>query len=321
MKKALFAAAMTAMIAGAGVMSQAVPLAQAKIDISGLAQTYYSYGEGAGQNDQLEINRARLKLVAAASDNIAITSQYEFSQITANTHLLDLYADFKFDNTALTVKAGQFALPFAYEAVICPYDYALASTNYFTNAFATRDRGVMVAYPFSNMVEGKAWVSNGVAANLDGVQATTDDRNDFGAMIEVKPVDGLSFKAFGNYINRMPAASTTETDGIFYGAGFKYDYSGFSFASEYGVEDLDNKNTVTGVKTSADTDVWYAQAAYKIPETNLQAVARFDGDNGNDNTTLGINWDFDKSARFQFQHNFAENDDQDISVAQLSVRF
>ncbi len=360
MKKALFAAAMTAMIAGAGVMSQAVPLAEARIDISGFAQMGYTFGDGGlQQNDQLQINRSRIKLIAVPSEKVKLVSQFEFakvytdpSNVNGSTHLLDLYAVLDYFKP-VEILAGQIPAPFAYEATISPYNYELiSSTSMASEGLVIRERGLAASYPINDMVTTKAWVSNGGGQAL-GSQYATDDRNDYGAMVEVKPVDNFSFKIVAHKFNESDKVSEvgsvlTNGDGTAFGGGFKYNYGAFAVTAEYGNIDVDVDNILNaripalvapGIAASVEDEIWYFQASYKVPDTNLQLVGRYDSadkviapagggasiDSDRQTTILGVNWDFDKNARLQLERSFIESkglySNYDKTKLQLAVKF
>jgi len=194
-------------------------------------------------------------------------------------------------------------------------------------ATAVRDRGMAATYAPSKVIQFKGWLSAG-EGTVNGAQTSVDDRNEYGALIQVNPYDNLSFKVVGH---EFTSDSALYREGSAFGGGYTYKIGNFTSMGEMGLFDYDQ------VGVNNEMTIYYAQLGYKVPKTDFQFVGRYDFRNAktfNAATgvkltdadskikTVGVNWDFDKNARVQLEHNFkSANGAEDDTTVQLGVKF
>jgi hypothetical protein len=344
MKKVLLTVLGAALIAGTVTIAQAKKIEDLNVDISGTAQFGYNIQKNQGPgvsgilNDQFDVNRLRLKLAAQPADKIKFNGQVELGRMQgfgADNVLSGAgVADSRIVDAAVTLdylkwvsfKVGQLAVPYSYE--LNEDEYGLETINYsqLVGPMAGRDKGAAAIIPFVKEVTGIAWIRNGVGT-VGGATAENNDSKNYGAMLSVDPIKDLNIKAFGDMGKNSVGAAFTKNALI--GIGADYKIAGWHFRSE--VIQASSK-TPAAVKTKARD--WYLQGSVKIPQSAVQLVARYDNFNPSTKavpktdtkiTTLGVNWDFEKDARLQFNHEFRSESPtsvkNDTTMLQLSVRF
>jgi len=357
MKKVLLAALAAALIAGSAGVAQAKKVEDLNVDISGLAQIgYVGAQSGAGINNGFDINRLRIKLAAQPAEKIAFKGAIEAAGQgfganqtglfpTPEGRVVDAYVTLSYLDWA-KIMIGQMPTPVSYE--LNTDEYALETINYsqFVGAYANRDRGVGVAIPVTDAVDLTFWGLNGEGA-IDGASDSIDDSAAYGAMINVKPVKDLGIKAFvnttdftasGATLNALPglagtftAANKSELSADVFGLGAEYKIYGWHFFGEYAQAKFKAKDT-TGQLGSMKSKDYYVNASYKIPETGVQLVARYDrydpdtttASDEKKITTVGVNWDFEKDARVQLMQELKSESPSikdNKTMVQLSVRF
>jgi len=358
MKKVLFTALATALIAGSVSVAQAKKVEDLSFDITGLAQLGYTAAQSAAvpNNDGFTANRLRLKLGAQPADKVAFNASIELAPsgfggngtglFPANdSKIVDAFVTLKYLDWA-TIKVGQMPSPVSYE--LGADEYSLETINYsqLVGNMVNRDRGAAIIIPVTDAVGVAGWILNGVGS-IDGAQSAKDDSPALGAMINVKPVKDLSFKLWGNMnkisndgaaLNALPGLAGTFTAGrksevkaTAIGLGGDYKIAGFHFMGEYAAATLKAKDTVGAIGQMKQRE-YYLHASYEIPQSNVQLVARYDkwdpdktvkGDETKI-TTVGFNWNFEKDVRLQVMQELrsetpsVKNND---TMIQLGVRF
>jgi len=351
MKKALLTVLGAALIAGTVTTAQAKKVEDLNVDISGTAQIGYTIQKNpaaaVAMPDGFDVNRLRLKLAAQPADKIKFNGQVElsnnanFGYDNFNTSLGAVGGvDSRIVDAAVTIdylkwvsfKVGQLAVPYSYE--LNEDEYGLETINYtqLVGPLAGRDIGAAAIIPFTDTVKGIAWVRNG-AGTVGGelVGGENNDSKNYGAMLSVDPIKDLNLKAFGDMgKSSLPAAATVDKNTLM-GIGADYKIYGWHFRSE--ILQNSKKSSLAGVTTKVKTRDMYIQASVKIPESAFQLVARYDKftpdtkaavKNDTKTTTLGVNWDFEKDARLQLNHEFRSESPSvknDTTILQLSVRF
>jgi len=349
MKKFFATGLAAALIAGMVSFAQAKPVSEMDVDITGLAQISAEWGEldanlQADQDDDIDTARLRLNVGAMPAENVSFNGELEITdnQQGGDNRIVEAYVDLTYLDW-MTARIGQFALPNSYELNTPEYeletiDYSLGFAAHNANGsnyFSGRDRGIML---FGDPIPEFGWnvlVINGSGAT-EGANDDTDDQMMYGLQLDWNPVidmDGhnLSFKLWGimqqDGISDTTGTATPDID--IFGLGLNYTYAGFHLFGEYNMADMDT----AAAKNEADE--WYLNASYKIPETDLQLVLRYDAletETNNattldqDEITVGMNWDFEKNARLQMMYTI--NDYNTVGVDEpnqfdmlLSVRF
>jgi len=357
MKKLFCTMLVSAFIVGTAGMANAAKLAESDLSITGVAQLGLAWSQKNGADDGMNLDRLRIKLGAPINDKIDFAAELEaadnmaagsafgdntpanasLQDMGSDSRVVDMYLVFKYLDWA-TIAAGQLATPISYE--LQTDVYSLETINYSqVVGIANRDRGVGINIPFKNVnARLAAWVLNDTGG-INGAIDDIDDRSNYGAMFEMTPVEPLSFKVFANMgqvaddaglITGSTAGNLTEMDVDAFGAGMNYTSGPVHLFGEYVQAKIKVTDEVLSARlSSSKTREWFVHGSYKIPNTDLQLVARYDKYDPNTAvtnddmkiTTLGVNWDFDKDARLQIMREFnkgADNDDLDV---QLSVRF
>ena len=357
--KRLFAGILTAaLVVGISASAHAVKLKDMKLDVSGLLQTGIHSSETAGSDDELDIDRLRLRIRANPAEDVMFFTQLELTDHrspntfgsnvppqsvlpdgTADNRIVDMYLVFT-QLDWVTVLLGQMPTPVSYE--LNTDEYELETINYSSFVgLANRDRGAGLVFPISKEVKMIGWLLNGVGA-IDGANNDLDDRNNFGAMLEWSPEPPFSMKLWtnqGDYKDNQgilgPAGDWIDRDVDAYGFGFNWERGGFHIFGEYALAETTDVNmgplnTGNTLLRNQETDLYVLHFSYRIPETDFQLVARYDEydpDNSAQNddseiVTAGINWDFEENARFQITYEFHDGLDDDNEIdALLSVRF
>jgi len=358
MKKVLMTAVAAALIAGTFSVAQAKKVEDMNVDITGLAQLGYMAAQSAAvpNNDSFTVNRLRIKLAAQPADKVKFNGALEVGKggfgangtglfPTPDSRIVDAFVTLSYLDWA-TIKIGQMPSPVSYE--LGADEYGLETINYsqLVGNMVNRDRGAAIIIPVTDVVGLSAWILNGEGA-IDGATAAIDDSPAYGAMINVKPVKDLSFKAWGNFnsfkndgaaLNALPGLGGTFTAGRksqlkadAYGIGGDYKIAGFHFMGEYAADTLKAKDTVGSIGSLKQRE-YVIHVSYEIPQTNLQLVARYDKWDPNKTvkgdeskiTTLGFNWNFEKDARLQVMEELKSETPSvknNTTMVQLSVRF
>jgi len=310
----------------------------------------------AGRDNGFDINRLRIKLAAQPAEKVAFKGSIEaanqgFGALqtglfpTPEGRVVDAFVTLSYLDWA-TIMVGQMPSPVSYE--LNTDEYALETINYsqLVGGFVNRDRGIGVAIPVTDAVDLTFWGLNGEGA-IDGASDAIDDSAAYGAMINVKPVKDLGIKAFANMadytasgaeLNALPglagtftAANKSELSADVFGLGADYKIYGWHFSGEYIQNKIKAKDTTGQLGTMKMKD-YYVHASYKIPETGLQLVARYDrydpdtttASDEKKITTVGLNWDFEKDARVQIMQELKSESPSvkdNVTAVQLSVRF
>jgi len=321
---------MAAAIAGFSTMTKAAPVSDMDLDISGLGQISYSWSENTN-NDGLDIARLRLNFAAKPAEHVAFKAQIEGGDNTspmafgltgmdgtADSRIVDMYVDLTYLE-GISARIGQFALPNSYELNTNEFD--LETINYSIGAgmFGVRDRGIMLFGKPIPEFGWSAWGANGEGA-ITGASNNTDDAAIYGLQADWNPMQNLGFKLWG--MMQQDSVVNDKLDAI--GLGVNYTYEGFHLFGEY------NTATDEAAAGDIDTDEWFINGSYKIPETNVQVVLKYD-DLQQDQAgvsladvqilTAGVNWNFEKNARVQLTREFVDGDNNDNTDLLLSVRF
>jgi hypothetical protein len=358
---------MGAVIAGSATAATATSLADMDVNMDVVGQINYHFDERPATADSMDLSRLRITLKAQPADNVKFVANLEAADdVTArnafgdntpsNALLTDMGADGRVADMYVvltyldwvTILAGQMPTPVSYELNTNVYDLETVQYSQFVG-IANRDRGVGFVIPIPNAnTEFIGWLLNGTGG-INGAIDDVDDRNNYGAMLNFKPMENLSFKVFGNFgdmssdTGTLPgtaAGNMGELDVDAYGGGFDYSNQGFHLFGEYvRAKSVVDSTTPLGVSTrilSHKATEWYLHGSYKIPESDVQLVARFDKYNPEATPTLGtlnstdskiftagLNWDFEKNARVQIMREFNSGliNNQDELDIQLSVRF
>lgn len=344
--KGLMVVAMAAVIATpafAKTASIKVADKEMKLDISGFTQLLYVSAEAPlnvtnssigsyalSTNDTFSLNRLQLNFAAQPSDKITVKSVVELGRnfSAANeSRIVDAIVDLGYI-PGVTLRVGQFALPIGLEIEKSPYDLDFINYTLLSNLAAQRNRGVMIYGDIVESVSFDLGVANGTAdGTITGAsnQTLSDGKQIFGRMSFV-PVQNWTIALFGDYEKYNVAAAAKQKNTLF-GIGSAYSYLGWGFEGAYAAVKA-TTGGVTGVKM---TDM-YGVVTYKIPETDLQLVARYE--QAKDKLanakakvlTAGLNWNFDKNARLQLQREFwssnvANVNKSDVTMLQLGVSF
>jgi len=310
MKKFLAGMTMAAAVVMTGASVKAVPLDQAKLDISGIAQIGYAWSEQLGFDDELDTNRLRLRLKAQPAEHIAFVSQLELTNnvssayapggtstafganvpanavlndgFGADSRIVDLYMVLTYLDWA-TILVGQMPTPVSYE--LNTDEYSLETINYSQFVgIANRDRGIGVVAPLTDRTQLITWLLNGVGG-ISGVTNDVDDRDNYGVMLNFNAMERLNVKAFGNFGNYLdlpgnlgqPATDKAEMDVDAWGGGFNYSLKGFHMFSEFVQARISMDNETTSTRLgSQETREWFVNGSYVFPDTNLQLVLRYD---------------------------------------------
>lgn len=354
MRKVLFLCFVLSLVI-IGKTASAAPLKDSNIDFKGLAQFIYSWDEDNG-NDQFDNARLEVNLTAKPNEHITVFTSLDFSGNTsvmysddpfapvfykgnvgsrhafmdgsADDTIVDMFADISYiDN--LTFRVGQFPLPISYELNTPAFDLETIQYNQGIGTFGLRDRGLIAFGDPSDKISVAGWITNGAGAITGATNDTNDDRSSYGLQLDVFPVDYFSVKIWGMWGDQNAAWTGVETDQDAYGLGLDYAAHGFHFFTEYNYMEKDTGTTSTSKYKYRQ---WYAHASQKIPNTNLQAVVRYDSFRYTTSaiasnpawygkiTTAGVNWEFEKNAKLQLMHEFITGP-FDATDLQLSVKF
>lgn len=360
MKKLIATGLAAALIAGISTISQATPVGEMDIDISGIGQMTYSWSQQNTVNDELDLTRLRLNVNAQPAENVSFISQFELTNNisngtaagpnlqnagaagnniptdpnnaaladgTSDSRIIDMYIDLTYLEW-MTARIGQFANPVSYE--LNTKEYELETINYSMGVgiFGVRDRGIMV---FGQPIPEFGWNLWGLNGNgaITGANNDTDDQATYGLQFDWNPLENLNFKLSGQF--QEETAATADMDA--FGIGFNYSYAGFHLFGEYNDADVEMGTGATAYE--ADITEWFINASYVIPETTLQLVLRYDkmdldsrtgaaaavNDVDTNITTAGFNWDFEKNARLQVMREFVDGSDNDNFDVMLGIRF
>jgi len=343
---------------GLGASASATTLKDMNVDVSGIMQAGLNFSQVQGADDDFDIERMRLRLRAMPEENLMFFTQIELTDNyspaasgsnvpsnailgdgAADSRLVDLYVAFTYLDW-VTLLVGQMPTPVSYE--LNTDEYSLETINYSSFVgLANRDRGAGLVFPVSHEVQFITWLLNGVGA-ITGANNDIDDRNNYGAMIGWQPDEDFNTKIWvniGDYRdNTILPMLTAQTAGDWIdrdieaiGTGFDWTPGNFRLMGEYAhAETTDLNMTTNAAIQNPETEIFYLHLSYKIPETNLQLVTRYDKYDpdtftSNDDTeivTAGLNWDFEKNARLQLMHEFRDGvDNSNIFDMLLSVRF
>ncbi len=352
MKKILMAGLAAFSIAAFSTAAQAVPVSEMDLDISGLAQFNYSWSEQNGRNDQLDTQRLRLIFSAQPAENVSVYAQLEGTDNTSNgangaagsrnaisdgvadSRVVDLYADISYLDW-MTLRVGQFALPNSYELNTPEFDLETINYTQGIGTFGVRDRGFMAMGEPTTQFGWAAWITNGSSSNAAGQSMTAitgasndnDDKSQYGVQFDYSPTESLGLKIWG----MTEDETLTSPDVDAYGFVLDWVYSGFHLFGEYNLASVTMQNTAGVTTSDDDLSQAYIHLSYLIPQTDLQAVVRYDWAQDEDNvtntegdneiTTVGINWNFEKNARLQTMYEFVDGDDNNNLDMQLSISF
>jgi len=370
--KGLMTAGMVAVLATSAFAKTAsikVSDKEMKLDISGFVQAAYITNQGnntvngsvigigdyalnpaaqpGNSNDTFTINRAQVNFTAQPSDNIMIKTTAElgrnFNTAINDSRIVDAIIDLSYFKP-VTLRVGQFATPFGTEIEKSPYDLDFVNYSLLTTLMAKRTRGAMIYGDITENVSFDLGVSNQLGnGSLTGAgnELSSDSSAEFGRL-SIVPVENLKFDLSIGYQKywdgTIVAASKIKTKDTIIALDGAYTYMGWGFEAAY-AEMKDVAPGAGGVSvTQKDRDL-YGAITFKIPETSLQLVTRYERNKMTDSSspagtvapvakvlTAGINWNFDKNARLQLQREFWSSDvsnvnENDLSVLQLGVSF
>ncbi|MEW5946725.1 MAG: porin [bacterium] len=332
-------------IAGAKTVGVTVGDKELKADIGVLGQlVYVSDKSDQIVSDTFDVNRLRISIDSQPADAVKVKASLEesgnLSPLTpglgglggrygessgaAGSRLVDLYVDLTYLDW-VTVRAGQFPLPMGLE--LTADEYGLETINYsqLTSAFVHRDRGIMFfgdagddeifdwAIGVVNGAGAETAAALAISGAVTGAVNDTNDRKDWFALLGVTPISNLYFESW--YYDGTTtcvagvcnATQTTSSDIDLWGLALDWSYYNFRFAGEYA--QLKYSNAAAFTMKQKD---WYLHGSYKIPETDLQLVLRYDRFDENTSTanneikvtTVGLNWDFEDNVRLQLNHEF-----------------
>jgi len=304
------------------------------------------YSLSAAGNTSFTLNRLQVNFTAEPSENIGFKSTVELGRnFKGDTRIVDAMVDLKYLKP-VTFRVGQFALPIGFELEKSPYDLDFINYTLLTSLFAQRNRGIMAYGDITPNIDFNLGIANSVYdGNLTGVsnESSSDSKQLFGRL-GVTPVKDLNLALFMDYDNRKGnplalAGAVTKTKVFSWGLGGNYTYAGFGFEGAY----ADMKVAAANVGRTLKEKDLYGAITYKIPETSLQLLARYERSKGLADSaavagtvtpvakvlTAGINWNFDKNARLQLQREFWTSNSaltpkanvNDVTMLQLSIAF
>jgi len=358
MKKTVaFFVIMISLVICVAIRAQATPLKEANVDFSGLAQFIYSWDDE-DVNDQMDISRMMVYLNAQPAEKVSVHASLDFSgnrstgvgtaagarnsiiDGMADETIVDLYADLNYLNK-VTVRVGQFPLPVSYELNTPEYDLETIQYSQGVGTFGKRDRGFIVFGDPTPTWSVSGWLVNGAGAISGATNDNNNERTDYGFQLDVFPVDFFSLKIWGAHNDTSDATFFNEkASGSSFGFGMDYAEKRFHAFGEYSNNDTDWGNTF---KTRYRD--WFIHTSYLLPDSNVQPVLRYDVYKTFNNTaptefngyectartsgfdctrkitTFGLNWSFEKNAKFQIMRDFVKGPRNDKLDAQLTVRF
>jgi hypothetical protein len=331
MKKILTAGLMALAIAGVTSVTKAAPVKDMDLDVSGLGQIVYGWSQQTGSNDGMDIGRLRINLAAKPAEHVSAYASIEGTNMTAlggaldqpgDSRVVDMYVDLTY-LPQVTARIGQFATPNSYELNTNLYELETIRYSQGVGTFSMRDRGIaLIAKPIPE-IGVTVWGLNGNGA-VSGAFANNNDSALYGAQVDWNAMKDLSFKGWGLMANDSGNIPGADQKQAALGLGGDFKWEGLHLSGEYNTGNA----KLAGVKTEA-TEL-LGTAAYTIPQTAFQAVARYDrldnkvaGVKAGRSTvgTLGVNWNFEKNARVQLAREFRKGKSNDNTDLMLSVKF
>lgn len=329
MKKILTVGLMAVAIAGFTTITKAAPVKDMDLDISGLAQLSYQASDGTFNNG-FDLAHLRLNFAAKPAEKVSVYAAIEGTKNSdGDSRVVDLYTDLTY-LPWVTARIGQFATPNSYELNTNEFELETIDYTQAAGNFGMRDRGVVFFGTPIPEIGWSAWALNGNGA-VTGAFSNDDDGSLFGAQLDWKALENLSFKLWG--MMSPKSVVNDKFDGL--GLGVNYKYAGFHLQAEYNAGT--DTNTATTLKL--DTTEYNVTGSYMIPETTLQLVGRYDvlksesivagavADNPDSKQgTIGLNWNFEKNARVQVMRKISSSSNSGLPKTNetdvlLSVKF
>ncbi len=293
---------------------------QTTVNVNGFGQVQALIEQGGGNQD-FRVNRIRLNIFGDVAEKVSYRIQLEEGSLTYpgpgnRDNLVDFYADLKYIKGA-TIRVGQFVQPIGMELPLSPY--ALETINYssiVSKGYSTRDRGVMIFGSPTENIDYQLALINGEGLNTND----TNEQKDWVGKVKVKIIPELSLALSHYYQPETPTAKKMTSTG----AELDLKVNNLRFCGEY----MMGKQT-GGVKT-ADyylhlsykvTPEWQLVLRYNVSDPNTKTSGDLGTAGGEETTTIGVNYDFEKNARLQINYVIPRGKDNNKLIAQLGVKF
>jgi hypothetical protein len=303
----------------------AAKLAAPPIKFSGFVQARFENNLARNPHTDFFLRRARLKLQADPTPWAGAVLQVDAAN--ANVTPLDAFVDLKAPNGGWYLRAGQFRVPFGYEAFyessstrLAP-ERSRAIVSLFPNS--VRDRGVFVA----REVKGKPSFYLG-ALNGSGINGRDNNNaKDYLAHAEI-PIGKTTSLGVSGYTGKFTTVAAngarTDTDRDFLGANVQAILGPVELHGEY----------VSGKNLGANIDGGYLQAALPTSRTpGGTPFLKYDWYDPNHSKakdsfsrwTLGYAFELDKATRLTLTHEVAKDNatsgKDDVTTFQVQVKY
>jgi hypothetical protein len=307
-----------------------------RIDLSGYAQTGYTYDDHVNSNT-FDIKRIIFMAQGKITNEWLVYFMYTFGP---GSSLTEIYTEYKF-LPGLSARLGQFKTPYTIENLMSPTTlelincYSLA-TNYLAGVDNSdrlyggaggRDMGLMIHGDlFNKLLHYQLALMNGQGINIKD----QNNNKDVVGNLTVNPLKWLSVG--GSFIKGKGyalAASNIVSDvaaGENYtrnrwSAGVTVETAPVSLRSEY----------LSGKDGKVNSDGFYAVASFHVIPKKIDLIASYDYFNRNKsvgdkqtNYIVGAQYWFYPKCRVQLQYTFRDmkkGEDSNLVQAQIQVRF
>jgi hypothetical protein len=319
----------------------------ADLKVGGFGQWWYYYTDaGAHGESKFIMQRMRFKVSSQLTDKAGFFTQFDFKASPADIHLLDAWLDVKLAPW-LTVRAGQFAIPFGFETPISPWALDVMSYSYVVGAGEPTGVGFFPGIrDIGLQFRGKREPIDYAVAVINGKGLTGGEDNKFkdvagrlGFSKKGIGVGGSGYYGFVNAtgldsLNNVITYPDSEWAKTRFGADLEVDIAHFLLKTEVimgsqGVGDTTTLKQMGYYATLGYTFVLCQTTASEPGYRAFQPVVRYDAwdpnsdvdDNGMSRISAGANFWFDKDAKVSaFYEIRSEQGDTDIKDNRLRLQ-
>jgi phosphate-selective porin len=303
------------------------------IQFAGYTQMRYQIFDETSKKDGFDIRRARFDIKGNFTPVFSYRLQADFA---GSPRLLDAYAEIKLSDY-FTVTAGQFRIPFSMENLTSMNKFEVIDFSQSVDALTSRgkdvignhngrDIGVQIGgalYKKENVtyVEYRLGIFNGSGINIAD---TANEAKDIVGRLIINPVKGLSFGA--SYYNGWGKAIKPATEFI----GRSQARNRFGIEASYITPRLMTRaEYISGKDGKTNRAGWYAMAGYYILAQKLQAVARYDtydpdqdkDNNISTNYSIGANYNFNSWSRIQAFYTIRQEQANEVKNNYFSIQY